>query len=436
VSQISIGHDHAENGHGAGHHAIEPQVAARAQLKPELVRCERGAFKMLSAGLMFIGVLAIILTVVIGFGAKEAGKQALSAYHTGVIYCIGLCLGCLGAQMVFQQFNAGWTAAIRRQAENVSSLIWVCAILFVPVIVNAYYSGDEFKLFGWMSPEHTAGDVLFQKKAVWLNLDFWTVRTAVYFFLWTFLALTLAKWSRRQDENGDRWLTAKARKLSAFGLLAYFLTSAFASFDWIMSLDYHWFSTMFGVYFFAGCALSAVALLIMIHAMLLNSGKLKGIVTSEHFHDMGKLLFAFTVFWAYVSFSQYFLIWYSNIPEETAFFNLRQTGDWLTIAKVLCVGHFIVPFLVVLFRPVKRSPRLLMLAALWMLVMHALDLFFIIRPNLREIALGERLHLDVIGIVGPLFLFLGLVLRKVVSAPLIPLKDPRLHEALAHKNYV
>lgn len=434
MSQASLshghGHDHAAHGH------VEPQIAARALLKPELVNCESGMFRMLGYGLMLAGVLGLVLTGVIGFGSKEASRQAVAAYHMGFLFCVGLSVGCLGFQMILQQFNAGWSAALRRQAENVAAMVWVCALLFIPIALNAFLVNDEYKLFSWMSLEHTAGDVLFQKKAAWLNPEFWAIRSAVYFLVWIALSQRLARLSRKQDETGDRWLTAKARRTSSYGLLLFALTTAFASFDWLMSLDYHWFSTMFGVYFFAGSIVSAVAVIILILGLAVGAGKLTGLVTSEHFHDAGKLLFAFIVFWAYVTFSQYFLIWYSNIPEESAFYNLRQIGAWRQVSIFLAFGHFIIPFLFVLFRGTKRNRRLLMLAALWMLAMHALDLFYIVRPVLKSVPLGERLHLDVLGLLGPVCLFLGLVLRKVVSAPLMPLKDPRLHEALEHKNYV
>lgn len=435
MSQLSVGSSHSGDHSGHGAHA-EPQVAARAALKPELVRANPGQFAMLAYALMLVGVLALILTGVIGYGDREAARQAIGAYHIGFVYCVTVALGALGFQMILQQFNAGWSAAPRRQAENIASLVWVCLLLFIPVAANALIGTEESRLFKWMSPEHVAGDLLYQKKAAWLNVDFWLVRAAVYFFIWITLALTLSRLSLKQDATGDRWLTARARFISSFGLLLFALSAAFASFDWLMGLDHHWFSTMFGVTFFAGAVVASTSTIIIILALFVNSGKLKGLVTSEHFHDLGKVLFAFTVFWAYVNFSQYFLIWYSNIPEETAFYNLRQMGNWREVGIFLAVGHFIVPFLIVLFRFVKRSPRLLMLVGLWMLFMHAIDLYYMVRPVIKTVPLGERLHLDIIGIAGPVLLMMGLILRRVAAHPLIPLKDPRLHEAIEHKNYV
>lgn len=434
MSEISATHHHGS--HAEGHSHAEPQIAARSRLLPSAVTADRGTLRTVSMGMMFVGAIALVVLVILGFSAEGAGRQAIAAYHAGFLFCVGVALGCLGIQMILHQFNAGWSAAPRRTAEGIASLLPLCALLFVPVLVNALIGSDSTKLFKWMVPSYVAGDVLFEHKQGWLNVNFWIVRSAVYFGLWSMLALKLYQWSRKQDLSGDRWLTAKARRMSSYGLLIFALSSAFASFDWLMGLDFHWFSTMFGVYFFAGSVLSAICTIVLVLAMLSNAGKLKSVVTPEHFHDMGKMMLAFTVFWAYIAFCQYFLIWYSNIPEETAFYNLRQQGDWRYLSIFLVLGHFVVPFLVLLFRGVKRTPRLLAFVAAWLLIMHAVDLFYIVRPVIKESKLGERLIMDVFGIAGPALVFLGLAIRRVVSAPLIPLKDPRLHEALEHKNYV
>jgi hypothetical protein len=279
-------------------------------------------------------------------------------------------------------------------------------------------------------------DLIYTEKSAWLNPVFWAARAVVYFLIWSLLGWGLYYLSRKQDVTGDRWLTARARFISSFGLLTFALTTAFASFDWLMSLDYHWFSTMFGVYFFAGAAISCIAFMCVTLCTLRLSGRLGNTFTQEHQHDLGKLLFAFTVFWAYVTFCQYFLIWYSNVPEETAFYNLRNDGDYKFVFQLLCLGHFLVPFVLLLVRPLKRNPHTLRVIALWMLVMHGMDLVYIVRPIVSGVAPGQNVWIDIAGILGPLCLFLGFVIWKMGKAPLIPLKDPRLHEVLAHKNYV
>jgi len=421
-----------------GGYPIPPASVDRAK-----VTFAPGAGRALSAGLLLVGALGLVLTVILAFGgSKDALKHAVAAYHVGFMYALGLSLGSLGLVMILHQFNAGWTATVRRQLENVASLMPVVAVLGLPVLaVELMHDGLLFK---WMNDSVRAGDHILQHKAGYLNEPFFIVRAVLYFGVWSFLAVRLNGFSRTQDETGDRWLTARARFMSAYGLPLFALTTAFAGFDWLMSQDFHWFSTMWGVYFFAGNNVAATALLIVTLMCLRRAGKLQGMVTAEHDHDLGKMLLAFTVFWAYIGFSQYFLIWYSNIPEESAWFVHRNTNGWQNVALLLVVGHFALPFLVLLWRASKRVPLILGTMAVWLLAMHAVDLFFIVRPGLALIAPEtyggstglERWWFDAAGFAGPVALFLGLVVRKVVSAPLIPLNDPRLSEALEHKNYV
>jgi hypothetical protein len=434
VSQIALGqHGHAHDD------AHAPHVQARKQLDLSAVTLAPGAGAMLSNLLLLIGVVGL---VVVGFTATRNVQHALAAYQMGFVYAVGLAVVCLGMQMIFQQFNAGWSAAVRRQAENVASCIWVCALLFLPVAITEIFI-THGKLFHWMDP-HVVDpasphfDYLIDKKKAFLNAPFWAARAVLYFGIWMFLAHRLRSLSLEQDATGDKWLTAKARRISSVGLLLFALTAAFASFDWLMSLDPHWFSTMFGVYFFAGAMRAAVALIIVILGFLMIRGKLGKAYTIEHLHDTGKLLFAFTVFWAYITFCQYFLIWYSNIPEETAFYNKRLDPErgWQPFPVVLVVFNFVIPFLLLLIRNVKRNPRLLVPVALICLVAYAMDLYFIVRPIVSEAKPWSNILVDVAGIIGPLAIFLGVVVRRVASTPLVPLKDPRLHEVLEHKNYV
>lgn len=427
MSQIASGHSHGHDGHAHAHghgHSVKLNDAA-----------VRGGLGKLAPALWFVGIVGLVVAILGANTTGEHGKaHALAAYHVGFLFSLGLALGCLGLTMILQQFNAGWSAAIRRQAENVASLIPVVLVLFLPIVLLEVFVFHG-KLFHWMHEGATELDPVLKKKAGYLNVGRWLAFAAIYFILWTVLATKLRGYSVKQDETGDKWLTAKARRMSSYGLLLFALSTAFASFDWLMSMDPHWFSTMFGVYFFAGGMLSCIALVIIILGLLRMNGKLEGVVTAEHFHDLGKLLFAFTVFWAYVTFCQYFLIWYSNIPEETAFYNIRLVNGYEKLGLVLCFGHFLIPFVILLFRGVKRNYKLLMLVAAWQLVMHAVDLLYMVRP-IAHTRFGEHIWLDILGLLGPLCIFLGFVAWRVGTAPLVPLKDPRLSEALAHKNYV
>lgn len=427
MSQIASGHSHGHDGHAHGHdhgHGIKLNEAS-----------VRGGLGKLAPALWFVGVVGLVVALLGANTTGENGKaHALAAYHVGFLYSLGLALGCLGFTMILHQLNAGWSAAIRRQAENVASLIPVVLALFLPIVLLEVFVFHG-KLFHWMHTEVVELDPVLKHKAGYLNVGRWLVFAGLYFAIWTILATKLRSYSVQQDTTGDKWLTAKARRMSSYGLLLFALSTAFASFDWLMSMDPHWFSTMFGVYFFAGGMLSCIALIILILGALRMSGKLEGVVTAEHFHDLGKLLFAFTVFWAYITFCQYFLIWYSNIPEETAFYNIRQMNGYEKLGLVLCFGHFLIPFVILLFRNVKRNYKLLMCVAAWQLVMHAVDLLYMVRP-IAKTRFGEHIWLDILGLLGPLCIFLGFVAWRIGTAPLIPLKDPRLGESLAHKNYV
>jgi hypothetical protein len=434
------------DGNHAPPHAEPPHIAARRELNPADMVLERGAGRGLVMLLLLAGLACLAGTVLGTLGLvankEHAAAHALGAYHMGFIYCLGLALGCLGLTMIFQQMNAGWAAPVRRQAENVASCIWFVGLLLVPVIVlEVFVFRDHPKLFHWLAPAlRTVGgpefDPILHKKAAYLNAPFWIIRAILFFGAWTFLARRLAGLSLLQDQTGDKWLTARARKVSSYGLLLFALTCAFGAFDWIMSLDFHWSSTMFGVWMFAASVRACLALVIVVLCVLKIRGKLGKACTIEHLHDAGKLLFAFTVFWAYISFSQYFLMWYGNIPEETAFYNLRVRQDWQPFPAVMIIFNFVVPFLLLLFRDLKRNPVTLLPIALWVLVAFALDVYFHVRPVLEGIRVGEDLWLDVLGLLGPVFLFLAVVVRRIAANPLVPLKDPRLHEVLAHKNYV
>lgn len=392
-----------------------------------------GAGRMLSIGLLAIGAIALVLTVLGALlGDETAKKVALASYHVGFLVTLGLTLGSMILVMVFHQVNAGWSATIRRQLENVMSLVPVCLVFFLPVAILAPI------IFHWMDPHYTEGDVIYEAKKSFLNEPFFYVRAVIYFGAWLYFSQRLYRLSIGQDADGDRFRTAKARRMSSYGLLIMALTTAFAAFDWMMSLDYHWFSTMFGVYFFAGFVGVATSLCALILIMLRRAGSLDGLVTNEHLHDLGKLMFGFVVFWAYIGFSQYFLIWYGNIPEETMWFQLRRSDGWMPYSIALAFGRFIIPFIVLMARPARRNPMVLAVVAVWLLAFHTLDTFWVVRPTVYGADHGPVFFgwLDAVAILGPVCIFFGLLARRVVNNPLVPVNDPRMDEAIAHKNYV
>ncbi|MEO1583038.1 MAG: hypothetical protein AAFR96_00515 [Planctomycetota bacterium] len=400
----------------------------------------------LVGGLFAIGIVGLALTIV---GSQVVSvKHALAAYHTAVMATLGICLGSLFWVMLFHILNAKWPITIRRQMEHVMRAMWVIMILFFPILIIEILAGGL--LFKWMNPEVTANDAIYEHKQAYLNTPFFVLRAVVYFGIWLALIAKFWGWQREQDETGDRWISAKARFTSAYGLILFALATAFAGFDWLMSLDFHFFSTMWGVYFFAGAAYSAMALNILITSVLRGMGKLEGLVTDEHLHDQGKLLFAFTCFWAYIAFSQYFLIWYSNIPEETRYMDFRQENFPIATA-VLVVGHFVLPFVFLLPRPLKRRAPYVAAFAGAALAIHMLDIWWIIRPmadaaKMKDAVIAgteipppkgiKAAWVDLAAIVGVLGIFLAVVVRNIFSGNLVPVNDPRLGECLHHKNYV
>ncbi len=419
--------------HGHQHGDFDPYAIRRVRLDPARVSLPAGATSKLSAFCFIVGVLALIVTVIMGFTAADLTKHAIAAYHVGFMFSLTMCLGALGWTMIMHAVNAGWSVTVRRQWENMASLLPYMGVLFVPVLAIELLEGG--KLYKWLNHAYVAGDVLAAEKRPFLNPTFFIARSFGYVVVWSLLSRYMVGLSRRQDETGDPNITRRMRFTSCGGILVLGLSVAFASFDWVMSMDYHWFSTMFGVYFFAGSLQSSVALSIIVLMFLMKSGRLNGLVSVEHFHDLGKLLLAFTVFWAYIAFSQYFLIWYSNIPEETAWFLVRKSNGWENVFFLLCFGHFVGPFLILLFRQVKRVPRILALVALWQLAMHAADMFFLIRPNVYPDRIGLGL-VDLAGFIAPLAIMLGLLVRRIGSVPLVPTQDPRLAEAMEHRNYI
>ncbi|HZW05968.1 MAG TPA: hypothetical protein VFF65_02500 [Phycisphaerales bacterium] len=432
MSQITA--DHAHGGESFESHFGQIDLSASNTRTPA------GWGGGLMVALLVLGVLCLAATAAYGFmageNAEEAVRNAWLSYHVGVIVTIGLMLGCLGLVLMMRATQAGWVVTARRQMENVASVLPLSLLLLAPLVLSGHH------VWHWMDPAEKAH--MAPAKQDYLNTGFFWGRIAVYVLIWSLLGMRMYSLSRRQDVTGDKGLTVLAQRDSAWGLLAFGLTTAFAAFDLSMSLDYHWFSTMFGVYFFAGNMVGGVALVVLILCVLRGAGVLKGLITPEHFHDLGKLLLAFTIFWAYIGFSQYFLIWYANIPEETAWMVARGHGGWENVGKLMMFGHFILPFVILLFRKVKTTPALLAVFAVWQIAMCCVDVFWQVRPVLT---IGHGIDpvasthftfawVDVTGLMGPLLLMLGLVVWRIRSAPLIPLKDPRLAEALNHKNYV
>jgi hypothetical protein len=373
---------------------------------------------------LLVGIVGLIAGA-IGFVLNR--DQFFQSWLIGFLFCLGLSLGSLGLLMLQHLSGGQWGLVGRRVFEAASRTLPLVALLFVPILFALP------TLFLWARPDAVAGDAILQAKEPYLNVPFFIVRAVIYFLFWIVCTWLLTKWSAAQDrgeESTDPAGMVRFRTLSAPGLLFLVLTITFATTDWVMSLDPHWFSTIFGLMFVAGFGLSAFALTIAVLASIGPVGALAGRLTPRHFHDLGKLLLAFTMLWAYLNFSQFLIIWSGNLPEEIPWYIERMRGGWGVIAIALIVGHFALPFLLLLSQDLKKS-RWLPRVAIFILVMRLVDIIFLVGPTFAHE--GFPIHwMDVVIPAGLVGIWLFLFARHLRSRPLMPINDPYMKEAFAH----
>lgn len=402
----------------------------------EKLRMEKlGVFPVLFP---ILGAVGLISTFVLGYLTNPA--QLAFSYLFAFAVGFTICSGALFWTLLHHALDADWSVLMRRILETVACCFPVLVLLALPLLF--LFPKD---LWYWMT-KPLGYDVLLDWKRPFLNTPFFYVRCAFYLFFFCAAAYLYRRWSMQQDEDGDPRLTLRSRHV-AYGFIPLFvLCFTFAGFDWLMALDFHWYSTMWGVYLFAGAAQSSMALLILITNGLSKTGHLRGLFTVEHNHIMGMLLFAFTVFWGYIAFSQYFLQWYANIPEETWYFVYRNTGTWAYFSIFLVVGHFFVPFILLLTQPAKRTPWRICTASGWVLFMHCVDLYWIIMPNLQlkkaraaglpPATTGFEPHLiDLLALVGVIGVLAAAFLWLLARGSIFPARDPRLRESLGVTNW-
>ena len=265
-------------------------------------------------------------------------KQFFFSWLVSFLFFLSLALGALFFVLIQYAAQGGWGVVLQRIGETTFTTIPVIAALFLPVLLGLH------NLYEWSHAEAVAEDALLHWKAPYLNVPFFLFRAALFFGIWSFIAVLYYSGSRGQDVTGDPGVSARLRRFAGPAIIVLALTQTFASVDWIMSLTPHWDSTMFGVYFFAGSFVGFIALLSVVAAAMRRAGLLDTVISAEHLHDVGKLLFAFTVFWTYIAFSQFFLMWYANLPEETTWYRARMEGSWMTVSLFLMAGHFVAPF--------------------------------------------------------------------------------------------
>lgn len=385
---------------------------------------------------MLVG--AALLAVSITMGLQEGFlEQFYFSYLVGWTFCLSLSIGGLFVVLIKHLTKASWVVVLRRIPEALAASFPLLAVLAIPILVGLfdthYGPYHHWTASGIADPTDAYFDEILAGKVAYLNIPFFLIRVVLYFVIWTVISTKLYALSLRQDVSDDPDIPAKQRRTSAWGLPLLGLTTAFASYDFLMSLDPHWFSTIFGVYFFGGAFMSAFCLMALTAIGLQRGGMLRGMVTREHYHDLGKLMFGFVVFWAYIAYSQYMLYWYGGIPEETVWYRHRLEHGWQTHSAVLLVMHFVLPFVLLLPRFVKRSMTLLGIMAVWLLVMQWFDHHWLAMPVLHQE--HATIHwLDITCWLGLCGVFLGAYAWRLSRHPLVPQQDPRLGNSLAFEN--
>lgn len=421
-------------------------------------------------GLIALG--AALLCIVLSMLLSPSYSRFLFAYLVALMTFTAIGIGALFFVLIQHLTAAGWSVSVRRIAESISLTLPAMGILALPILFSVL-SGDG-RLYCWAAhPEksavaehathdvtpaqefqqhiiHRGSDELTEKKSAWLNPVFFTLRVIIYFYAWSAIAIRFWKKSVLQDTTADPSITAQLRAASGPCLFILGITLTFASFDLLMSLDPHWYSTMFGVYYFAGAAPAFFATIILISKLLQKRGYLARAISVEHYHDLGKYLFGFIFFWGYIAFSQFMLLWYASLPETTPWLARRGAtsssadyasigygiNGWTTVALVLLFGHLLIPFVGLISRHAKRNSAVLAFFAVWILVFHALDLYWLVMPESvpadpRKFAFSL---IDPILLIGFALAFVGAWLLAASKAALRPTNDPRLTEALAFEN--
>jgi hypothetical protein len=379
------------------------------------------------SGLQRLGMGAAVIGVVLtGAGFMMAGQERFfQAYLVAYVFWMGLVLGSMALLMVQHLSGGAWGVVIRRPLEAAVRTMPIMAVLFVPIIFGMGH------LYHWTHADAVAQDPILQMKAPYLNTTFFIVRQVVYFAIWLGMGWMLTKWSAEQDRASDPALLRKFSVLSGAGLVVYSLTVTFAMVDWTMSVNPHWFSTMWGPLYMVSQGLSAMAFAIVIVIMLAQTAPLNRVITSAHLHDLGKFLFAFLMLWAYLTFSQFLIIWSANLKEEIPHYLVRWENGYQYVSLFMLVLYFAVPYALLLSRDVKRDWRRLRVVATWLLLMRIVDYYWHVAPELQT----EGLSLGLLDVAVPIALggiFLSLYASNLRAHSLLPVNDPGLPKALAH----
>jgi len=394
---------------------VENQYTIAPTLGVDLRRLSRIA--------LIIGVIGIV-ALLVGFFTTDA-NQFFRAYLIGFLFWNGMTLGCFGLLMIQYMTGGAWGMMLRRTLEAGTRTWMLSGLLILPILFGVR------SLFTWAQPAIAAHDKIIQDKSFYLNVPFFIFRAVLYYVIWGTIITLLNRWSLEQDRTGDLRLAKKLETLSAPGILIYTFTMTFAATDWIMSLTPHWYSTIYGLLLCVDQTLSAMALVVATIVLLSRFEPLASIITKRHLHDMGKLLLAFTMLWAYLSFSQLILIWSGNLPEEITWYIDRLNGGWQYVGAILLLFHFGFPFLMLLSQALKKNPRTIQSIAIYIIVVRIIDVFWLVEPNFS----GSHFQLHWLDLAAPIGiggLWLAYFFRNIQERPILPLNAPDLEKALTH----
>jgi preprotein translocase subunit YajC len=364
-----------------------------------------------------------IILGIIAFFLDET--RAIFNYLLSFVFIVSIVVGCLFLVALEYVAGADWSTPIRRVSEFISSFIPLLVILVIPLLFSMH------DLFHWTHEEAVESDKILQGKSPYLNTEFFIIRTVLFFVIWNLFYFIIIRNSRKQDKTGDQSLTKKNIIYSAIFIPLFAITITFFSIDWMMSLEPHWFSTIFGVYFFAGSVVGALAAVTLATVLLKEKGYLHPKMVDDHYYSLGALLFAFINFWGYIAFSQYLLIWYANLPEETFWFLARWEGGWIFMSIFLIIIHFVVPYSLLLSQPAKMNPKRLKFVSVWILFAHLIDLYWLIMPQMHSGKSGY--FYTILEFAFPIAAIGGLILVFFFNSKkqnLVPVGDPKLDRGL------
>jgi hypothetical protein len=374
-----------------------------------------------------VGAIALALSL---FGAVLSPGAFYQSYLMSFLFVLGLALGSLGLVML-QHLTAGhWGVIIRRPLESATRTLPLIAVLFVPIALF----GMKYLYGEWLDPKMLLKEPLSQFQQSYLTRGGYITRAVVYFALWLALMFIFNIWSKQQDiHREDRALRRRLKMLAGPGIILYVFAMSFAAIDWVMSLSPHWASTIYGFIFVGGQLISSMSFIIAVVVLLSRAEPFSSILQPRHLHDLGKLLLAFVMLWAYFAFSQLLIIWSGNQPEEISFYRTRLYGEWGIVAVIVVVFHFFVPFFLLLSQDFKRNAKVLPKIAAWLIFMRLVDLFWMTRPEFTSSAVPT--WLDFVLPVAFGGLWLGFFAFNLKQCPLLPLGDPDLAEAIKNHEH-